>query len=498
MRKFSRLTILAAGLLALSIQASAKSLNNDYVIKADQESVGSFITNIKERLPQGTLVEDLGINGWVRVKLPENTMMTFSASVFNFPGVQKVGLNKEVRLWSNWTVTDPAKRAQILAGALQGLPDLGGTPPPDNPAIPTTGSGGTGPDTHFSSQWGMNNIGVKDAWAANGQGSQDIVVGVIDTGVDYTHEDLVDNMWRNPGETGLDAQGRDKATNGVDDDGNGYVDDIVGWDFASKDNKPYDFTTSLLDMILGGGNPGHGTHVAGAVAARADNGKGVVGVAPNVKIMAIRFLSEKGGGTIADAVQAVKYGVDNGAHVLNNSWGSVGDDPNDPATEMLKDAIRHAEANNVLFVAAAGNGKQGVGYNNDSDSQPAYPASYDMDVIVSVAAIDTSDNLGSFSNWGARTVDLAAPGVKVFSTTVDNKYSDTVIDIPGMITATWDGTSMASPHVAGAAALYLSKHPTATFAQVKEALVSSVKRTSTMSSKSVSGGQLDVRALMQK
>src|SRR5690606_5331287 len=113
------------------------------------------------------------------------------------------------------------------------------------------------------------------------------------------------------------------------------------------------------------------------------------------------------------------------------------------------DAIRYAESNNVLFVAAAGNGHQGVGYDNDNDSKPAYPASYDMDVIVSVAAIDVNGALGSFSNWGARGVDIAAPGVKVFSTTVGNKYSDTVIDIPGMITATWDGTSMAAPHVSG-------------------------------------------------
>lgn len=487
-------------IMALAWQAKASTpIQNDYLVKLDQSAITGFIENLEERLPKGALVEDLGVGGWVRVKLPESNVTTFSkATIFNYPGVKTVGNNRVIKLWNNWTVTDAAKKAELMARIQEGgLPDLGGTPPPDNPAIPSNGSGGSGADPEFSKQWGMNQIGVKDAWAKNGKGSDQVVVAVIDTGVDYTHEDLVDNMWRNPGESGTDAQGRDKSSNGVDDDGNGYVDDIVGWDFVSSDNMPYDFTTSVWDMLFGGGNPGHGTHCAGNVAARAENGKGVAGVAPNVKIMAIRFLSEKGQGTIADAVKAVKYGVDNGANVLSNSWGSEGDDPNDPATEALKDAIRHAEANNVLFVAAAGNGHQGVGYDNDTDSKPAYPASYDMDVIVSVAAIDESGNLGSFSNWGVRSVDLAAPGVKVFSTVVDNKYSDTVIDIPGMITATWDGTSMAAPHVSGAAALYLSKHPQASFREVKEALIRSVKKTSQLGSKTVSGGQLDVRALMQ-
>lgn len=487
-----RIISLVAG-LALAWQAQAETIKNDYLIKANESSVGALMTNFKANLPKGTIVEDLGIGGWMRVKLPADMKMTFGGSkAFSAPGVQTVGLNREIKLWNNWTVKDPAQREALLQRIKEGgLPDLGGPVPPDNPAIPTAGSGGSGADPQFGNQWGMNQIGVKEAWAGSGKGSDQVVVAVIDTGVDYTHEDLVDNMWRNPGEAGA------LANNGIDDDGNGYVDDVVGWDFVSNDNKPYDFTTSVLDMLFGGGNPGHGTHCAGNVAARADNGKGVVGVAPNVKIMALRFLSEKGGGTTADAVKAVKYGVDMGANVLSNSWGSEGDDPADPATQLLKDAITYAQDKNVLFVAAAGNGHQGVGYDNDTDSKPAYPASYDMDVIVSVAAIDVNGALGSFSNWGARGVDIAAPGVKVFSTVVDNKYSDTVIDIPGMMTATWDGTSMAAPHVSGAAALYLSKNPGASYRQVKDALLASVKKTPVMNGKSVSGGQLDVRALMQ-
>ncbi|MAV91952.1 MAG: protease [Bdellovibrionaceae bacterium] len=487
--------------LSLTWQAHASSeVRNDYLVKADPSAVAEVISNLKERLPKGSQVSDLGVAGWIRVQLSDTMMMTFSSvNAFSAPGIKTFGPNRVIKLWNNWSVKSPEMRAKIMARIQEGgLPDLGGPVPPDNPAIPTTGSGGSGADPNYSNQWGMNQLGVKDAWAANGKGSDQVVVAVIDTGVDYTHEDLVDNMWRNPGETGVDTNGRDKASNGVDDDGNGFVDDVVGWDFASKDNKPYDFTTSVWDMLFGGGNPGHGTHCAGNVAARADNGKGVVGVAPNVKIMAIRFLTEKGQGTTADAVEAVKYGVDNGANVLSNSWGSEGDDPNDPATQALKDVIQYAESHNVLFVAAAGNGHQGNGYDNDSDSRPGVPASYSNENIVSVAAIDEGANLGSFSNWGARTVDLGAPGVKVFSTMVGNKYSDTVIDIPGMMTATWDGTSMAAPHVSGAAALYISKHPGASYKEVKSALLSSVRRTSQLSSKTVSGGQLDVRALMQR
>jgi thermitase len=251
-------------------------------------------------------------------------------------------------------------------------------------------------------------------------------------------------------------------------------------------------------MLLQGGNPGHGTHCAGNVAARSDNGKGIAGVAPNVKIMAIRFISEKGQGTTADAISSIRYAVMNGARVMSNSWGSEGDDPRDKDTQALKDAITFAQDKGVLFVAAAGNGRQGVGYDNDRDSKPAVPASYNHDIIISVAAIDEAGNLGGFSNWGRQSVDLGAPGVKVFSTvTQSQKYDDTVINIPGLITATWDGTSMATPHVAGAAALYWSLHPNKSWQDVKAAILNSVKKTSVMGGKSVSGGQLDVQSLMR-
>ncbi|MCJ8277797.1 MAG: S8 family serine peptidase, partial [Bdellovibrionales bacterium] len=249
--------------------------------------------------------------------------------------------------------------------------------------------------------------------------------------------------------------------------------------------------------VLFGGHPGHGTHVAGCVAARADNGKGIVGVAPNVKIMAMRFLTEDGQGTLEGAIDSIKYASDMGAQILNNSWGSEGDGGDAATSKALTDAIQYSQDAGALFVASAGNGRQGVGYDNDSDSKPAFPASYPNDNILSVAALDSSDQLGSFSNWGRNTVDIGAPGVKVYSTVPDNVYQDTVIDIPGFITATWDGTSMASPHVAGAAALYLSKNPNADWRELKQVIMDTATPIPAMNGKAVSNGKLNVKALMQ-
>ena len=159
--------------------------------------------------------------------------------------------------------------------------------------------------------------------------------------------------------------------------------------------------------------------------------------------------------------------------------------------------IKFAEDQGVLFVAAAGNGKKGVGYDNDNDPKPAFPASYDMDIIVSVAAIDVNGQLGKFSNWGSKSVDIGAPGVKVYSTVPGGKYSDTVVDLFGM-KVTWDGTSMATPHVAGAAALYWSLYPQKSWREVKEALISQAVSIPALAQKSVSGGKLNVESLIQE
>lgn len=429
---------------------------------------------------EGTKVEKLN-DTWIKVEGTNAQIKSIQS--FKHPAIEYVQPNYKISLLDDYKIQDPLRRAALLK-TLQKEHLLGKKV--DNPEIPTAPAPTTGADPLANQQWGMIDNHVSDAWKIT-KGSPDMIVAVIDTGVDYTHEDLLPNMWRNPKEI---------PNNGIDDDNNGFIDDIVGWDFAANDNKPFDLAVDPFELLSGGGNPGHGTHCAGNVAARSDNGKGVAGVAPNVKIMALRFITEKGQGTTADAIKAIKYAVDNGAKVLSNSWGSEGEDPNaGEENKALRDAVQYAQDHGVLFIAAAGNGHKGKGYDNDTDSAPSYPASYDHDNIISVAAIDINNQLGSFSNWGLHTVDIGAPGVKVFSTTVENNYSDTVFDKYG-ITVTWDGTSMATPHVAGAAALYWSAHPEKSWLDVKNAILKTAKKIPALENKVSSNGKLDVNALL--
>lgn len=478
----------AALLFAFGAQAS-----QGWLVKLkNSRSVDNFSAEMNRA---GVKTQDLKLGNWMKLDISDDE----AAMLKQHGDVLAIEKNQTYKIQTNIEVHDPVLRAQVakMAEAEKQLNALYSSRATDNPDFPTSNVGGSGADPLFDKQWGMKDNNVKGAWQESGtKGTNNVIVAVIDTGVDYTHEDIVDNLWRNTGEVGTDANGQDKSSNGIDDDGNGYIDDVVGWDFGKNDNKPYDQHKSGFELLMGG-NPGHGTHCAGNVAAVGDNGKGISGVAPHVKIMAMRFLTEDGKGTTDGAVSAIRYAVDNGAQILSNSWGSEGDDGDQKASQALKDAINYAKDHGVLFVAAAGNGHQGKGYDNDTDAKPGYPASYDMENIISVAAIDENDQLGSFSNWGRNTVDIAAPGVKVFSTVPENKYQDTVLNIPGMIVATWDGTSMATPHVAGAAALYLSAHPNADWREMKQAIMSSVTPINAVRGKVVSDGKLNVQALMK-
>ncbi len=284
-------------------------------------------------------------------------------------------------------------------------------------------------DPRYSSQWGLHNVGqtggltdadidAPEAWNTT-TGSRTIIVGVIDTGIDYNHPDLAANIWRNT---------REIAGNGIDDDGNGYRDDVRGWDFANNDADPFD-------------DNAHGTHVAGIIGAVGNNSVGIAGVAWNVQLMPLKFLTANGSGATSNAVSAINYAVANGAKILNNSWGGGG------FNSALNDAVSRARAAGVIFVAAAGNEA------NNNDVNPSYPANINYDNVISVAATDSSDRLASFSNFGATSVDIAAPGVGILSTTPNNTYSS------------FSGTSMATPFVAGAAALVWSANPTLTYSQ---------------------------------
>jgi subtilisin family serine protease len=247
-------------------------------------------------------------------------------------------------------------------------------------------------DSFFSDLWGLNNAGDTDidgpeAWDIT-QGTSNIVVAVLDSGVDYNHPDLFNNMWTNSGEI---------AGNGVDDDGNGKIDDVRGWDFVDDDNDPMDSND-------------HGTHVAGTVAAEGDNGIGITGVSWSAQIMPLRFLDAFGSGSVGDGIDAIDYAIENGADIINASYGSY------TFSAAERDAISRARGAGILFVAAAGNDS----WNNDSLTTH-YPSSYDLDNIIAVAATDQNDNLASFSNFGATSVDVAAPGTSIFSSRPDRQ-----------------------------------------------------------------------------
>ena len=301
-------------------------------------------------------------------------------------------------------------------------------------------------DTRFDELWGLHNTGqtgglvdadidAPQAWDVT-TGSLDIVVGVIDSGFDYTHPDLYLNTWINVGEIPpainvLDADGdsiitfhdlndaanasivSDLNSNGyidggdllndpnwedlLDNDKNGFTDDLIGWDFRNDDNDPIE-------------NSNHGTHVSGTIGAIGNNANGVTGVNWNVRIMPLKFLGRFGGST-ADAANSVYYAINNGAHLTNNSWGGGG------RSQTLQDAIAASANANMLFVAAAGNDGR------DSDARAYYPASYDNDNVISVAATNASDELASFTNFGQTSVDLSAPGVSILSTITASAYS---------------------------------------------------------------------------
>lgn len=330
----------------------------------------------------------------------------------------------------------------------------------------------TSNDTYFTSGqlWGMsannnsNGSRAATAWAADKLGSSSVYIGIIDEGYMFNHVDLAANAGVNPGEV---------ANNGVDDDSNGLIDDVYGWDFAGNNNTVFDGTAD-----------DHGTHVAGTIGAVGGNGIGVAGVVWNVKMIGAKFLGSTGG-TTANAIKSVDYFTDlklrHGLNIVatNNSWGGGG------FSQALKDAIDRANNAGILFVAAAGNS----GTNNDAT--PSYPSGYTSANIIAVASITSTGGLSSFSQFGATTVDLGAPGSGIWSTVpvaVGKGKNATV----GSGYASYNGTSMATPHVTGAVALYKSLNPSATAPQIKAAILGSTTPTASLAGKTVTGGRLNV------
>jgi len=313
-------------------------------------------------------------------------------------------------------------------------------------------------DPRFAEQWALNNLGqdggkeradidALKAWLTT-KGSEKVVVAVLDTGVDFTHVDLVHNMWIRPENVPA------------------YVDDELG---TFNDINGFDDTEAIPDPM---DDNGHGTHCAGIIGAEGDNGEGIAGVNWKVKIMPLKFLGRGGFGSVDDAIEAINYAIDRKEHgvnirVISASWGST------TKSRALEDVIRAAGDAGILFVAAAGND----GSNNDRRAH--YPSNYDLPNVVSVAALDRSDKLAGFSNFGVKTVHIAAPGKDILSTWLNDDYREA------------SGTSMATPYVSGVAALIVANQPNISMADLKARLLKSVDRLDALKGKIVTGGRVN-------
>ena len=313
-------------------------------------------------------------------------------------------------------------------------------------------------DPMFNEQWALNNAGQDGgkekadvravlAWAKN-QGSSDVVVAVLDSGVDYTHPDLVTNMWFRP----------DNVPQYKDDE-LGTVNDLRGFNAADNQSDPMD-------------DNGHGTHCSGIIGAEGNNDEGIAGINWHVQIMPLKFMGRGGFGTTKDAIEAINYAIDRkqkgvNVRVINASWGST------QYSKALEDAIRAAGEAGILFVAAAGNN------GTSNDKSPHYPSNYDLPNVISVAALDRNDQLASFSNFGTKTVHIAAPGKDILSTWLNDNYREA------------SGTSMATPYVAGTAALVLAGEPKLSVEKLRERILQSVDKLDSLNGKVESGGRLN-------
>ncbi len=313
-------------------------------------------------------------------------------------------------------------------------------------------------DPEFANQWALNNLGqdggkeradidALKAWLKT-RGSEKVVVAVLDSGVDYTHQDLASNIWSRP----------DSLPQYADDE-LGTFDDLHGFDADANAGDPMD-------------DNGHGTHCAGIIGAEGDNGEGIAGINWNVRIMPLKFLGRGGFGTTANAIKAINYAIDRKQHgvnvrVINASWGST------QYSRALEDAIRAAGEQGILFVAAAGNN------GTDNDKRAHYPSNYDLPNVISVAAMDRTDSITSFSNFGIKTVHIAAPGRDIVSTWLGGAYREA------------SGTSMAAPQVSGVAALILASEPNLSVGKLRERILRAVDKLDSLSGKVANGGRLN-------
>ncbi len=427
---FTNLIFFATAMTAIGVQAKpAESVPGEYVVKLkDQVSATSFAYDLIDKKAFTTLGNKLGAQ--VKSSIPEDNIVVVRRPMIETESsaIKILMQNPMVEVAEpNYIYHAERTPNDPLLGNLWGMKNTG--------QMDSSNSAGVA---------GVD-IGVEKAWDIE-TGSKDVIIAVIDTGVDYNHPDLKDNIWTNQAEL--------NGKPGVDDDANGYVDDIHGFSFADATGK----VTDNMD------DHGHGSHCSGTIGARGNDGAGIVGVNWNTRIMGVKFLGADGGGTLEGAIKAIDYATKMGAKVLSNSWGGGS------YSETLKQAIERAHAAGAIFIAAAGNEAD----NNDQGEH--YPANYNVPNVLSVAAIDNKGELASFSNYGKKRVHLAAPGVNIYSSLPGGKYES------------WSGTSMATPHVSGMAGLLLSHEPNLTNVQIKERLVATVQPLASLRGKVISGG----------
>lgn len=409
-----------------------KFLGKKSLLGAELKSVleltsGNFAVVKTESKSVNSLVEEL--NGMDEIIYAEPNFIY--KAIANVPTLQGLLSGTFSERFSALAPHDP------MYGKLWGLKNTGANEPDKNGNISTT-PGVAGSDVNAEKAWGLT------------RGSKNIVVAVIDTGIDYNHPDLKNNMWVNEKEI---------PDNGIDDDGNGYIDDVYGWNANAKNGNPMD------------GNA-HGTHCAGTIGAEHNNGIGVAGVMADVSLMAVKFLTDDGSGSLADAIGAIDYATKMNVDIMSNSWGGGG------FSQALEDSIKAAKDKGILFVAAAGNDSA------NNDSSPHYPSNYVVDNVISVASHTAQDNLSSFSCFGKRTVHVAAPGSNILSSTPKGEYK------------VFSGTSMATPHVSGVLGLLLAQEGRLPVLDVRSRLMATSVPGGAYRKTTISGGRVDAYNLL--
>ncbi len=432
--KKSLISLLLVGAATTAYSASksseAERVPGEIIVKLKSSKVRSFLSRKSNYGLNVKRLMNLRAGNFVLFKTTNKSAMATIEKLNNDPAVEYAepnfiyrAIGKKVRNKSQ----DPK------FGELWGLINTGNNEP-----------AGTRGNSSNSGKAGID-INVKEAWKIT-KGDKKIKIAVIDTGVDYNHPDLKNNIWTNEAEL--------NGVEGVDDDGNGYIDDIHGYDFANNDGDPMD------------GN-GHGTHCAGTIAAEHDNNIGVAGVMANASIVGIKFLTDQGSGSTADAINAIDYATKINVDIMSNSWGGGG------SSQALKESIERARDAGIVFTAAAGNSS------TDNDSQPHYPSNYDVDNVISVAAHNYNDELAYFSCYGSKTVHVSAPGRNILSTVPNNSYD------------VFSGTSMATPHVSGVIGLYISENGRTSHKDLRQRLMSSSVYGKAYAKKTVSKGRVD-------